>query len=170
MTRLEMVEKLQEKTGVAYEVARDTLEDNNWDVLDAVRELEKNAQENSRHSDSQSAAEAGSVTESKHKGRSEFGRKFRFVLKWILGWIARGEGVRLEILCHDEVVGSISLTALILLFLLKWFIPAALLIAGLFCGYRYRITGSSAAGKFLNSLSSKAQDKAEEFKNKMNEK
>ena len=159
MTRLEMVEKLQEKTGVAYEVARDTLEDNNWDVLDAVRELDKNAQENSRHSDSPSAADTGSVTESKHKGHSEFGRKFRFVLKWILNWIARGESVRLEILCHDEVVGSISLTALILLFLLKWFIPAVLLIAG-----------SSAAGKFLNSLSSKAQDKAEEFKNKMNEK
>ena len=45
MTRLEMVEKLQEKTGVAYEVARDTLEENDWDVLDAVRELDRNAQD-----------------------------------------------------------------------------------------------------------------------------
>lgn len=168
MTRLEMVEKLQEKTGVAYEVARDTLEENDWDVLDAVRELDRNAQGTSR--ESAKAANAPAETASRQKGRSgELGRKVRYVLRWVLSWIAKGEGVRLEIYCRDENVGSISLTALILLFLLKWFIPAALLAAGLFCGYRYRITGSSAAGKLLNSLSNKAGDKAREFKDKMNE-
>ena len=41
MTRLEMVEKIREKTGVTYEEAREALEKANWDMLDAIVSLEK---------------------------------------------------------------------------------------------------------------------------------
>ena len=41
MTRLEMVEKIREKTGVTYEEAREALEKANWDMLDAVVTIEK---------------------------------------------------------------------------------------------------------------------------------
>ncbi|MBQ6716870.1 MAG: hypothetical protein IJN21_10165 [Clostridia bacterium] len=41
MTRLEMVEKIREKTGATYEEAREALEKANWDMLDAIVSLEK---------------------------------------------------------------------------------------------------------------------------------
>ena len=36
MDNLEKVEKLREKTGVSYEEAKEALEANNYDVLDAI--------------------------------------------------------------------------------------------------------------------------------------
>ena len=41
MDNLEKVEKLREKTGVSYEEAKEALEANNYDVLDAIIYLEK---------------------------------------------------------------------------------------------------------------------------------
>jgi hypothetical protein len=41
MTQLEMVEKLRGMANISFEEAKLTLEHNNWDMLDAVIELEK---------------------------------------------------------------------------------------------------------------------------------
>ena len=39
--KLKLVEKLREKTGITYEDAKRVLEINNWDILDAILDLEK---------------------------------------------------------------------------------------------------------------------------------
>ena len=39
--KLNLVEKLREKTGITYEDAKRVLEINNWDILDAILDLEK---------------------------------------------------------------------------------------------------------------------------------
>ena len=41
MEKVEMVEKLRSKTNISYEEAKDTLENTNWDILDAVVYLER---------------------------------------------------------------------------------------------------------------------------------
>ena len=41
MDKLNLVEKLREKTGITYEDAKSVLEINNWDILDAILDLEK---------------------------------------------------------------------------------------------------------------------------------
>ena len=41
MENFEKVEKLREKTGVSYEDAKKVLEENNYDMLDAIIELER---------------------------------------------------------------------------------------------------------------------------------
>ena len=41
MENNEMIEKLIEKTGVSYEEAKAVLEEKNYDILDAVLELER---------------------------------------------------------------------------------------------------------------------------------
>ena len=41
MDNLEKVEKLRERANVSYEEARTALEENNWDLLDAMVALEK---------------------------------------------------------------------------------------------------------------------------------
>ncbi|WP_297635032.1 ubiquitin [uncultured Clostridium sp.] len=41
MENLKLVEKLREKTDISYEEAKDALENNDWDILDAVLSLER---------------------------------------------------------------------------------------------------------------------------------
>ena len=40
MDKLNLVEKLRTKTGITYEDAKMVLEINNWDILDAILDLE----------------------------------------------------------------------------------------------------------------------------------
>ena len=41
MDKLNLVEKLRTKTGITYEDAKRVLEINNWDILEAILDLEK---------------------------------------------------------------------------------------------------------------------------------
>ena len=41
MDKLNLVEKLREKTGITYEEAKCVLEINNWDILDSILYLEE---------------------------------------------------------------------------------------------------------------------------------
>ena len=83
--------------------------------------------------------------------------------------IKKGENNHLEISYKDETVMELSLVSLILIFLLCWWLPAILIVVGLFTGYKFRVTGSGAAGRIVNTVSEKASQKADEIVNKMNE-
>ncbi len=178
MTRLEMVEKIHEKTGVTYEQARETLEKCNWDMLDAIVAIE--------HMNAASAKKAepafeGTVEDPQPiqgepapkkrviriSSSSELGDKVAAALKWLGALIKKGEETHFEISRKEDLVMSISVTSLLLVFLLSWFIPLLLIIAGLFTGYRFRFTGNSVAGKIANSAVNKASAKADEIKTKM---
>lgn len=175
MTRLEMVEKIREKTGVTYEEAREALEKANWDMLDAIVSLEKDkpaaepinepvyVQENA----DEAAKPVKKPVRRAHTG--EIGDKIASALRWIGSLIKKGENNHLEISYKDDVVMEISLVSLILIFLLSWWLPAILIVVGLFTGYKFRVTGSGVAGRFVNNVSEKASQKADEIVNKINE-
>lgn len=173
MTRLEMVEKIREKTGVTYEEARAALEKANWDMLDAVVEIEKEhpakstkAAENSESAKENTAEKSEQRTSSRVR-TGEVGDKIASVLRWIGAIIRKGEGTHLEITRKDEPVMELSIVALILLFLINWWIPAILIVAGLFTGYKFRVTAKGAAARIVNSVSEKASAAADEFVNKI---
>lgn len=182
MTRLEMVEKIREKTGVTYEEAREALEKANWDMLDAIVSVEKvkspqGAQyayatppETPQVETVQETAPAVKKTRVvRHNNYGEFGDRVASGLRWLGSWIRKGEGVHLEVIRKNEVILSLSLVTVILLFLLSWWLPVVLIIAGLFTGYRFRFTGSSLIGKAANAAADKAGEKAEELLNRMTE-
>ena len=50
MEHIEMVEKLMEKANVSYAEAKQALENNNWDMLDALIELERQGKVHGEHS------------------------------------------------------------------------------------------------------------------------
>ena len=175
MTRLEMVEKIREKTGVTYEEARAALEKANWDMLDAVVEIEKRhpAASAAEPVTAEPAAAAGEASTGKRKTRTaksgDVGNKIASVLRWIGALIRRGEGTHLEVTYRDEPVMELSVIILVLLFLINWWIPAILIVAGLFTGYKFRVTAKGAAGRIVNSVSEKASAAADEFVNKIAE-
>ena len=155
MTRLEMVERVKEKTGVTYDEAHEALKANDWDVIDATLALER--------------AKAAAQPAAGGRGTSRISAavsKADGILRFLCSMIKKGESIRLEIVRGDEPIGSFSLTFLLLLLLLgKWsgLILVGLAILGICVGLRYRLPGF--AGKLLN----RAQDKAEAFKDGINE-
>ena len=46
MEDLKLVEKLKDKANISYEEAKEILEANNWDILDAIIYLEENQKKN----------------------------------------------------------------------------------------------------------------------------
>lgn len=174
MTRLEMVEKIREKTGVTYEEAREALEKANWDMLDAIVSLEKDKPAAEPIAEpvfvQENAGGAASVKKSVRRvNTGEIGSKIASALRWIGALIKKGENNHLEVSYKDDVVIEISLVSLILIFLLSWWLPAILIVVGLFTGYKFRVTASGAAGRIVNTVSEKASQKADEIVNKMNE-
>lgn len=168
MTRLEMVEQIREKTNVTYDEAREALEKNNWDMLDAIVGIERMKQPISGSANEQSNAnEATDVPAKKrvvrHYNSGEAADKIASVVKWLGTWIQKGERLRVEILHKDEVLFSLSITTIAILFLLKWWLMTILVIAGLFTGYRFRFSGSTLLSKAANAAASKVESKAEEF-------
>lgn len=176
MTRLEMVEKIREKTGITYEEAREALEKANWDMLDAIVSVEKEKEPQSAPF-AEEPAPAREISEPaakkprivRHNNAGEIGDKVAAGLRWLGTWIRRGESVHLEVSRKGEGILSLSLVTVILLFLLSWWLPVLLIVAGLFTGYRFRFTGASLIGKAANAAADKAGEKAEEILSRMNE-
>ena len=175
MTRLEMVEKIREKTGITYDEARQALEKANWDMLDAIVAVEKEREPQGEQFACE-AAPAREISEPlakkarvvRHSNVGEIGDKVAAGLRWLGTWIRRGENVHLEVSRKGEGILSLSLVTVILVFLLSWWLPALLIVAGLFTGYRFRFTGASLIGKAANAAADKAGEKAEEIINRMN--
>ncbi|MBQ9856821.1 MAG: DUF4342 domain-containing protein, partial [Clostridia bacterium] len=162
MTRLEMVEKIREKTGVTYEQARETLEKSNWDMLDAIVSIERDNFKANEEVEKKAAAketearkeEAQSVPENtpapkkrvvRNSSTGEIGDKIAFIVRWLGGLIKKGEDNHIDVIRKDDHLMSISITSLILLFLIAWWLPTILIIVGLFTGYRFRFAGTSIA-------------------------
>ncbi len=175
MTRLEMVEKIREKTGVTYDEARTALENANWDMLDAIVALEHKT----GAAEAQSAPKATAETVQdaapaprkrvvRRASAGEVGDKIANVVRWIGSFIQKIDETCVEVSRKDETLFTVSVLFVIMLFILKWWVPVVLVVASLFTGYRYRITGSSMIARAANAASSKASSKAEEIREQMN--
>lgn len=172
MERNEMIEVLMRKANVSREEAEEALEKCNDDVLDAIVYLERigrvandevttiievkeedQKQENKGH-------------EEKYGGIGEIiGRIFKFAGKFI----RKGNENHFEIRKENEKPVKISLTisALLLIFL---FIPSMiLLIVGLFCGYKYSISGPNIKYDGVNDVFEHASKTADTIKNDFKE-
>ncbi|MBQ3761533.1 MAG: hypothetical protein II875_05930 [Clostridia bacterium] len=154
MTRLEMVEKLREKADVTYDEARDALEKNDWDMLDALLAL-KSKKSTAGEKPSSGKPEIVVSRDSRAKEiAGSIGEKASSVVRFLLSAVKKGEDIRIEVLYRDEVIGSLSVTVLALLLICSWFVPVILFILGLISGYRFRFSNKTLTGKMINTLGS----------------
>ncbi len=174
MTRLEMVEKIKDKTGVTYDTARETLEQANWDMLDAIVRLERakmngEAPQDAPDSQTAEADEEPKKRQPRRQSSGEMGDKVATAVRWIGNLIRKGEQSHVEVYRKDEKLLSLSLTSAVLLMLLSWWIPLILVALGLFTGYKFKFSGGAAASRIVNSAAEKASGKAQEFKHRFSE-
>ncbi len=170
MERYEMAELLSKKAGVSLEEARAALEENNWDMLDAMVALEranKTAGEAVHADTADSGGEAGVKpvkNVSAHKDPGFFSNGFAVLWEYVKkffritldnDFVVERRGKRL--------LGMPVLVLLVLLVLSAGLVLVALIV-GLFCDCRYRLEGRQLGKDGINDAMGKMSDLAGDIK------
>jgi len=175
MITLEQVEKLRERANVSYDDAKAALEASNGDVLEALIQLEKKGSVapppgggyySSEKCYAQGEAKPCSKKEKRHAHCRRDGEDgpFRRFGKFCAELVRRGNLNSIDIIKDGDVKTSISITILVVLILLFFWVTVPLLVIGLFCGYRYVFKGPDFGKDAVNNAMNAAADTAEKVK------
>ena len=170
MERNEMIEVLIEKANISREEAEEVLEKCNGDILDAIVYLERIGKiqkdkttiiEPEEDDYKEGKREENKCKNEKFGGIGEvIGKIFRFIGKFI----KKGNENFFEVRKKGEKPIRISLTISVLLLIFLTVPTLALLVIGLFCGYKYSISGKSFKCEGVNSVFEGASKSADNIK------
>lgn len=175
---LDKVEKIREKTGVSYEDAKAALEAANGDVLDALVLLENQGKirkpEQQYYSTGEKKAASEELKEAvkayeEDKSGSFTNTSKRF-FSWCKKWLNKGLENFFVVNRNGEELISIPVLALILLFIIGFWLMVFLLIGGLFLGCRYAFRGNITKKVDINAACDKAAEAAEAVKHEFSKK
>jgi hypothetical protein len=148
MTNFEMVEKLREKANVSYEEAKEALERNNWDLLDAMVYLEQQGKVNHKgEAEYSTRQERSDAEESKEKrSKKNHNENLNSFFQKVQDVVVRGFQRSFNISYKENTVLTIPLTILVIILLLVFkAIPFLLVVAliSYLCGVRFSISNKS---------------------------
>lgn len=176
---IELVEKLVEKTGLSYTEAKNALEKADWDILEALINLEAEGKTVGAARYSTRSENTGNKEEHKEnsgkseKEKSAAGEEFKKntigVLQWLGKVFDKGNANSIEMYRNGERKIGMPVTVFVLLLIIGFWVMIPLMIVGLFFGCRYRFSGPDLAKENVNAAMGKATDIADsikqEFKN-----
>lgn len=159
MEHMDKVEKLRQKANVSYEDARNALEQNDWDLLDALIALENAGKIKKEPEDSYSTRKE---PEPQKQPEPDLRGSFTRFFSYIAELINKANLISMDVTRSGKTRVSIPLSVLILLliFMFWWVVP--LMVLGLFFGFRYSFRGHKAADS-VNRVMDKAAQTAEDF-------
>ena len=191
MEELEKVELVREKCDVSYEEAREALKASDYDVLDAIVQLERAAKEAKEAVDKMNAPEEPEVIEaipeiiepeeepevavdpepepqpevkSAPKAEQAKAHKVWNSFRDSVKRVLRG-GLDLTFVAERNGEEVFSVPVLfVVIGLLMWGAAIWLMVIGLFFGFRYRTEGASPMTINVNEAMDKAADLAEDIK------
>lgn len=164
-----MIEILMGKANITRKEAEEALEKCDWDLLDAIFYLERMGKFENRNTttiievkeNDNGKKENHKKKEDKSGGVGEIvGRIFKFIGKMI----KKGNENYFEIRKENEKPIKVSLTIAALLLVFFFWAVAILLVVGLFCGYRYSISGPNMNSKGVNDILEKVSESADNIK------
>ncbi len=173
MDKLEKVEKLRERANISYEAAKAALEENNWDLLDAMVALEKaglaKAPEQEQYSTSYDQQKeyipVKKKVEEQQKKKRRLGSSVGEVIRSIIR-ICRDNS--LVVTRHDHEILRLPLLIAIAVAIITWsFIIPVMLVSLLFdCRYSFEgPDGLDNANAFMDSVSDAAENLKEGYNN-----
>lgn len=170
MNEMEKVEKLIERANVSYEDAKNALVNNDWDLLDAIIELEKQGKTKAPETESFSTnyeeqhaytSVEQTVRRNKKSGTDEsIGAKIKRIIAIL--W-KKGNENYMSMEHKGEQVFNLPLWSVVLAFLLAWEFLAFVFIISLFFDCRYYISGSDDL-HIVNDVMEKAGDVVDKAK------
>lgn len=172
MERYEMAELLSKKANVSLEEAKITLEENEWDMLDAMVALERKyrkVDDTVRVEGAAEAEEAPQPVTTKKKDEGHMG--FKAGMRELWRMIRKLFRITLDndfcVRRFDNDVLSVPVLVLIVLLIFCFWIILPLLLIGLFFGCRYRFDGHELGKPVVNKAMDKLGDVAEDIKEKL---
>lgn len=150
MERYEMAELLSKKANVTLEEARAVLEEQDWDILDAMVVLERRRSAGAPAVRVEAAGEGGEYSEpqlvkSAPKREPVFTNGFAMLWHYIKRICALSIETGFQVIRRDKVILTVPVLVLVILVAsCFWFIVPALVV-GLFIGCRYRFQGKRGA-------------------------
>ena len=150
MDKFKLVERLREKTGISYEEAKEVLEKNNWDILDAIVYLERTGRiKKPSVSEFYTNEHKESYTSNKEKNdgykeseskKSKGSNKFEGIFEAVCEVIDTCNNIFIKMKKRDRVLLKLPLTVVILLLLFGFWIIVPLVIVGLFFDIEFLVT------------------------------
>lgn len=180
MEHMEMVEKLREKANITIEEAKAVLEKNNWDMLDAMIELERQGKiedgvkastEDQRAAfyETVSPTVTGQAFEEEKTGASgekKNRKKVRRTLKKIFRMSIDNSFVVKK---NEEVLVRVPVLVPILCVVASFWITAIVLFIGLIFGLKYSFEGKELGKDTINETMEKASDFAQNIVDEIKE-
>ena len=173
MNKLDKVEMVREKTGVTYEEARAALEHHDYDVLDAIVELEQQGKTQARTAHhTTSTTESTMSTEMAHaqqayersSKQTRVSEVVERVIEGLKNLCARGLEVTFVVERNGGQVLAIPVLLLVILILFLFPATIPLLIVGLFFGFKYHFEGLNNGSVNVNDMMDKVADGAESLR------
>ncbi len=134
MDHFEMTEKLRERAQVSYEEAKEALELNEWDMLEAMVYLE-------RQGKTGEAPREQAPEEKKERKPRVNGNLFEVAAKALARLVEKGNRNRLEIYREGRRISQLPLTVVVILSLVMFWIVVPALVVGWLFGCSYRLAG-----------------------------
>ena len=172
MDKLEKVEKLRERANISYEEARAALEANDWDLLDAMVELEKNGRTESPKQEQYSTSydkqeEYIPVQEKVEQQQNERPRIGRSISDAVRSFFRICRDNAFCVKRHGDEVLRVPLLATVVILLFTWRIMLPVALIALLFGFRYSFEGKDEL-KDANDLMESAGIAAESLKEGFN--
>lgn len=168
---IDLVEKLVEKTGLSYTEAKAALERSDWDILEAMINLETQGKirpgQTAEYTTKNGPEEESSRREKSQKPppNEEYKKTTRSFGEWIHLLFDKGNANSLEIYKDGSRKLSMPITAFLVLLLVGFWVVIPLMIVGLFFDFKYRFAGPDLGKEVINDAMGKANNVAESIKN-----
>ncbi|MEG1384972.1 MAG: DUF4342 domain-containing protein [Oscillospiraceae bacterium] len=157
---LDFAEKLVEKTGVSYAEAKEALENNGWDILEAIIWLESQG----KVKDGKTTSAYTTQKKEQTVNTDKFKESAKSFGDWICSVINKGNTNCLEMYRRGEHKLSIPITVFIVLLIFGFWVVLPLMVISLFFECRYSFSGSELGKESINSAMGKATDIADGIK------
>lgn len=181
MEKLKLIDKLKEKANISYEEAKNTLENSNWDMLDAVLYLEEHGRvkkpsvsifyTNESKESYTSQGEVANIREDKEGNNFKSKNNFEGIFEAICKAIDTLNNIFVEIKRSNRVLLKIPLTVLILLLFFAFWIVIPLIIVGLFFDVEFLVSSKKVnvdkINKVFNEVSKAVKDIKDKFTDHM---
>lgn len=169
MEQLEMVEKLAAKAGITLAEARTALEENDWNMLDALIALEKSGKlgdgkvtgNYSTAAENTTAENAGEKAQEDASGKRSDWDDFK---RGLAKLIKKGISNRFVVTRKGDEIICIPVLLLLAVVCLCFWVALPLLVIGLFLECRYSFRGEDLGRKKVNDAMDKASCYADDLK------